>query len=361
MTVGNISDAPIRLNALQLDNPILSRTQLMKNIIKFYSQEMIGQVHAIIGASDFLGNPVGLFNNVASGVSDMFYEPIQGFQITKPHEFGIGVAKGAGSLVKKTVFGLSDTFSKLTGSLGKGLAVITMDEKYQESRRLASRNRPDHVINGVTSGAASLFRSVTSGVAGVISQPYKGAQESGFDGFFKGLGKGLLGVVTKPIVGIFDLATNVSDGLKNTTGAFDTVINRQRLPRYIASDNILQNYNAKEALGLSWLKALDNGRYFREHYICHLEIRMSDLAVIVTDNQVLMAHVQTLKTEWDSHYEGDLWVYSRFAGDSQSERGDLLSAQTSAFSQCTNDSVPRREYAGMAEGQNRGSVWKLHS
>jgi vacuolar protein sorting-associated protein 13A/C len=50
----------------------------------------------------------------------MFYEPIQGFEITKPHEFGIGVAKGASSLVKKTVFGLSDTFSKLTGSIGKG-------------------------------------------------------------------------------------------------------------------------------------------------------------------------------------------------------------------------------------------------
>jgi hypothetical protein len=29
-------------------------------------------------------------------------------------------AKGAGSFVKKTVFGLSDSFSKVTGSIGKG-------------------------------------------------------------------------------------------------------------------------------------------------------------------------------------------------------------------------------------------------
>lgn len=129
MTIGNITDAPIRLNALDLDHGLLSRTQLLERIFKFYYQEMIGQVHSIIGAADFLGNPVGLFNNVASGVRDMFYEPIQGFQITKPQEFGLGVAKGASSLVKKTVFGLSDTLSKLTGSLGKGLSVMTLDEK----------------------------------------------------------------------------------------------------------------------------------------------------------------------------------------------------------------------------------------
>lgn len=120
MTVGNISDAPIRCNALELEHPILSIKQLLDRILKFYSQEILSQVHAIVGAADFLGNPVGLFNNVSSGVRDMFYEPIQGFEITKPHEFGIGVAKGAGSLVKKTVFGLSDTFSKLGGSIGKG-------------------------------------------------------------------------------------------------------------------------------------------------------------------------------------------------------------------------------------------------
>ena len=151
MTMGNIHDAPIRLNALELEHPNISSAQLIGLMMRFYSQEILGQVkylnciilifhlslltyltvqiHRVIGAADFLGNPVGLFNNFASGVSDMFYEPLQGFEITRPQDFGIGVAKGASSLVKKTVFGLSDTLSKFTGSLGKGLAVITMDAK----------------------------------------------------------------------------------------------------------------------------------------------------------------------------------------------------------------------------------------
>lgn len=76
-----------------------------------------------------LGNPVGLFNSVSSGVSDLFYEPLQGFEITRPQDFGIGLAKGGASLVKKTVYGFSDTLSKFTGSVGKGLSVLTMDEE----------------------------------------------------------------------------------------------------------------------------------------------------------------------------------------------------------------------------------------
>lgn len=48
-------------------------------------------------------------------------------------------------------------------------------------------------------------------------------------------------VVTKPVVGILDLANNVSQGIRNTTTIFDVNdIDRLRLPRYIASDGILR-------------------------------------------------------------------------------------------------------------------------
>ncbi|KAI8929325.1 hypothetical protein BC831DRAFT_410850 [Entophlyctis helioformis] len=303
MTIGNIHDAPIRLNALELEHPNVSAAQLADLITRFYSQEVLGQVHRIIGAADFLGNPVGLFNNVASGVSDMFYEPLQGFEITRPQDFGIGVARGASSLVKKTVFGVTDTLSKFTGSIGKGLSVITMDDKFQEKRRLANRNRPRHVVYGMTSGAASLIRSFTSGVTGVVSQPIKGAQESGVGGFFMGLGKGIVGAVTKPMIGVVDLATSVSEGIKNTTTVFDSDLDRQRLPRFIGKDKILKPYDQREALGQSWLKSIENGRFFHEHYVAHLEIRIEDLVAIVTESRVLMARIRKLKLDWDMPFE----------------------------------------------------------
>ena len=60
-------------------------------------------------------------------------------------------------------------------------------------------------------------------------KPIEGAESEGAFGFFKGVGKGLVGcvlccfcdqqklirssrAVTKPVVGVFDLASNVSEG-----------------------------------------------------------------------------------------------------------------------------------------------------
>ena len=68
----------------------------MELVMKFYTQETLGQIHKIIGSADFLGNPVGLFNNITSGASDFFYEPFEGFEITRPEMFGIGLVKVGG-------------------------------------------------------------------------------------------------------------------------------------------------------------------------------------------------------------------------------------------------------------------------
>ncbi len=101
--------------------------------------------------------------------------------------------KGTASFLKKTVFGFSDTFSKFTGSVSKGLASATMDSEFQEQRRIAkSRNRPTHAVSGVTSGASSFARSIVSGMTGIIEQPIKGASKDGVEGFLKGVGKGFL-------------------------------------------------------------------------------------------------------------------------------------------------------------------------
>lgn len=35
-------------------------------------------------------------------------------------DLGIGIARGAGSFAKKTVFGVSDSLAKISGSIGKG-------------------------------------------------------------------------------------------------------------------------------------------------------------------------------------------------------------------------------------------------
>ncbi|KAH9220013.1 hypothetical protein DL95DRAFT_520355 [Leptodontidium sp. 2 PMI_412] len=302
MAIGNINDAPVRLNALMLENARVSAAVLLQNMSNHYSQEALYQVHKILGSADFLGNPVGLFNNLSSGVADIFYEPYQGFIMSdRPEQLGIGIAKGATSFIKKSVFGVSDSFSKVTGSIAKGLAEATMDKQFQDRRRMTrSRNRPKHALYGVTAGANSFVSSLASGVGGLARKPLEGAEQEGLTGFFKGVGKGALGFVTKPAIGIFDLASNVSEGIRNTTTVFDgDGLDRVRLTRFIGTDGIVRPYSQREALGQFWLKQLDNGKYFNEQYIAHLELPREDVVVILTYSRIMLIKSKKLTSEWD--------------------------------------------------------------
>jgi vacuolar protein sorting-associated protein 13A/C len=302
MSIGNVNDAPVRYNSLMLENARISTSALISNIQNHYVQESLRQVHVIIGSADFLGNPVGLFTNISSGVADIFYEPYQGLvKSDRPEDLGIGIAKGASSFVKKSVFGFSDSMAKFTGSMSKGLSAATMDKEFQNQRRnTRSRNRPKHALYGITAGGNAFASSLASGLGGLARHPIQGAEKEGAFGFVKGVGKGLLGVPTKAAIGAFDLASNMAEGVRNTTTVFDQEgLDRVRLTRFIGTDGIVRTYSQREALGQFWLKTLDNGKYFNEDYIAHLEIQGKDMLVMLTYNGLMMVRTKKLQTEWD--------------------------------------------------------------
>jgi vacuolar protein sorting-associated protein 13A/C len=193
----NINDAPVTFNAVVLEDLHTSPDSLASQLVAKYRGEALRQVHKIIGSADFIGNPVGLFNNISAGVQDVFYEPYQGILVGEGiQDLGLGLAKGARSLVKKTVFSLSDSVSKVTGSVSKGLSLATMDPQFQAKRRSnRSRNRPKHAIGGLSQGAKSLGSGVYSGVEGLALRPLEGAEKEGVGGFLKGVGKGIAGYV----------------------------------------------------------------------------------------------------------------------------------------------------------------------
>ncbi|ODV77801.1 vacuolar sorting [Suhomyces tanzawaensis NRRL Y-17324] len=301
MAIGNINDAPIKLNALFIENIRVPIPLLVESIQTHYGQSFFYQVHKILGSADFLGNPVGLFKHLSSGVLDIFYEPYQGFIINdRPQELGIGIAKGGLSFLKKSIFGFSDSFAKVTGSLAKGLSVVTLDKKFQERRRLNQRrNKPKHALYGMASGASSFYESISSGVTGIASAPIEGASTGGAAGFFKGLGKGVVGLPTKTAIGLFDFASNVSEGIRNTTTVFDAEgLDKVRLPRHIANNEVIKPYSQREAQGQYWLNAVDGGIYFEEKYLAHLLLSGEEKAVMVTYRMLILFETNTLTSKW---------------------------------------------------------------
>ncbi|KAI5970317.1 VPS13 [Candida margitis] len=301
MAIGNINDAPIKLNALFIENIRAPTPILVESIRTHYSQAFFYQLYNIVGSADFLGNPVGLFNLLSSGVMDIFYEPYQGYVLTdSPQELGIGLAKGGLSFMKKSVFGFSDSIAKVTGSIAKGLTVATMDSKFQERRRLQTRrNRANHAVYGFTTGANSFIEAVSSGIGGITSAPIEGADEDGAAGFFKGIGKGIIGLPTKTAIGFFDLASNVSEGIRNTTTVFDgEKLDRIRLPRYINPDEVVKPYNEREAQGQFWMHSIDDGIYWNHTYLAHLLLPGDEMAVLVTLKDIILFDIKTLKSRW---------------------------------------------------------------
>ena len=88
--------------------------------------------------------------------------------------------------------------------------------------------------------------------------------------------------------------------MRNTTTVFDAEgLDRVRLTRFVGLDGIIRPYSQREALGQFWLKTLDDGKFFHEDYIAHLELPGKDMLVMLTYNQIMLVRSKKLKTEWD--------------------------------------------------------------
>eukprot|EP00727_Mastigamoeba_balamuthi_P013169 m51a1_g8475 hypothetical protein (2175) ;mRNA; r:495382-503027 len=276
-TVANVDRTPLCFNALLLEHPFCSVDALMGVIATHYMRQGVLEVYKVIGSTELLGNPVGLFANISTGVMDFFYEPAQGI-VTSPEAFGKGLARGTSSLVKNSVYGLFNTVSKITGALGKGVATLTFDDEYVQQRRINQRKQARHVGEGALEGAKSLGMGFFHGITGVVTKPVEGAQKEGALGFAKGLGRGVIGIAVKPVTGVLDFASKTTEGIRNTTTVFDkenAKVRVRKVPRLFGQNNELLEYkesdsegafiiaqNPKELRGHSykWHTVVDDGR-----------------------------------------------------------------------------------------------------
>jgi len=110
----------------------------------------------------------------------------------------------------------------------------------------------------------------------------------------------LVGAITKPAVGFFDLASNLSEGVRNTTTVFDRPAReRIRYPRHVPPDGVLVPFSERSAAGQYWLKDLENGAYREEFYVAHIKIPGGDGAVLLTAERLLAFSTKRLRLNWD--------------------------------------------------------------
>ena len=194
VSLTEVQDVVFRLGYFERSNAFLSWPQLGRELQWHYVGQAVKQFYVLVFGLDVIGNPIGLALNISRGVEQLFYEPYQGI-IQGPDEFVEGLSLGVRSLFGHTVAGMAGAASKITGTLGKGLAYLTFDEEYQKKRRETMLRRSTDLRENLAQGGKGLFMGVVEGISGVVLRPIEGAKQQGVGGFFSGAVKGVVGLV----------------------------------------------------------------------------------------------------------------------------------------------------------------------
>ncbi|KAJ7994515.1 hypothetical protein DPEC_G00250280 [Dallia pectoralis] len=323
-TLTDVDDLIFKLAFFEVRYQFYRREKLMWAVIRHYSEQFLKQMYVLVLGLDVLGNPFGMIRGLSEGVEAFFYEPFQG-AVQGPEEFAEGFVIGVRSLLGHTVGGAAGMVSRITGSVGKGLAAITMDKEYQQKRREEMNRPPRDFGESLAKGGKGFLKGFVGGVTGIVTKPVEGAKKEGAAGFFKGIGKGLVGVVARPTGGIVDMASSTFQGIQRVAESTEEVA-KLRPVRLIQEDGIIRPYDQEEAKGYdlfqrSEIKQLE-GEVFREHclYPGHKTTN-----IIVTNRRVMCVKeiecVGHFNKEWECLFEhfsrpphvegGDLKLYCK--------------------------------------------------
>ncbi|XP_009427537.4 intermembrane lipid transfer protein VPS13C isoform X5 [Pan troglodytes] len=281
-TLTDVDDLIFKLAYYEIRYQFYKRDQLIWSVVRHYSEQFLKQMYVLVLGLDVLGNPFGLIRGLSEGVEALFYEPFQG-AVQGPEEFAEGLVIGVRSLFGHTVGGAAGVVSRITGSVGKGLAAITMDKEYQQKRREELSRQPKDFGDSLARGGKGFLRGVVGGVTGIITKPVEGAKKEGAAGFFKGIGKGLVGAVARPTGGIVDMASSTFQGIQRAAESTEEV-SSLRPPRLIHEDGIIRPYDRQESEGSDLLenhiKKLEG-----ETYRYHCAIPGSKKTILMVTNR----------------------------------------------------------------------------
>ncbi|RNA17061.1 vacuolar sorting-associated 13A [Brachionus plicatilis] len=299
LVLTDIQDAVFKLGFFQISNTVYTSKELSDKVITHYKSQVIKQSYIIFLGLDVLGNPFGLISGLAEGLKSLFYEPCVGI-VQGPGEFVEGVTLGIRSFAGSTIGGAAGAVSKITGTLGKGLATLSMDKEFQKSRQKAS----DSKSNIAQSFGQNLVKGFVSGFTGIYEKPKEGIAEGGL-GFFKGVGKGFLGAVAKPTTGVIDFASQTLEGVRKITVQEES-INRSRPPRAIYGDRIIRPYQIKEAQAVFIYKTMEKSAFLHDVYKASIEVSNDHKEFLISTNRHLFLAKNAFgnwKLEWNFEYE----------------------------------------------------------
>ena len=294
-TLGRITDCPLSFNEKIVKNLYKSWPDIAEKVYSGYITEGITQIYKVLGSLDIIGNPVKLLRNVGGGLYDFVNEPRKGFRLG-PQEFGLGVAKGFGSLIYGIFGGIFDFFQRISGTLYAATQSLTGHDR--ESMSIEDENEPSNILSGFAEGFVGFGKEIGKGCYSFCVEPCEKGKLYGAAGFGKGLCSGLLKLAISPFAGLLKLITCILAGCKNTcfvlTGKKRVKTTRFRHPRVIVEgEKKLMPYEDNKAEAREMLYQLEkidtNNILFADDFICPQYPRKFCTAIL-TDNHMYVVY-----------------------------------------------------------------------
>jgi hypothetical protein len=190
---GSVERAPLRINSLLLERAFGNVSLFIAALSSHFIAQGVKQAYKLLGSIDILGNPIDAISYLGTGVKDFFYAPAEGL-MQSPAAFGRGLVRGSESLLRNSVISLFGAVSKVTGSLGRGFAM------------LGGEDTDARLDESLAHSAQDVGASFVRGIKGVIVDPLAGARRAGFVGFLKGVATGVVGLAAKPISSLLNFS-----------------------------------------------------------------------------------------------------------------------------------------------------------
>lgn len=149
--------------------------------------------------------------------------------------------------------------------------------------------------NAIAVSGKGIVGNIGQGLAGVFTQPVRGAKQGGLRGFVSGVARGVAGAVMMPVGGVVDATGNVFSSL-NRAAASSGVMPRIRPPRYLPLDCTVRPFSLREASGAAtfWdLRTRSMKLLADDEYVMHWTLvgdakssKVAVLSLLLTDRHL---------------------------------------------------------------------------
>ncbi|KAL5009744.1 hypothetical protein ScPMuIL_012049 [Solemya velum] len=249
-------EAKVDIDPFIRHHPFETSKFLFQEVLLHYTEELKSQAAKILGSVDFLGNPLGLFNDVTEGISGLIKDG------------------NVGGLLKNVTHGVSNSAAKVASSLSDGVGKLNFDSKHNDAREVIRNQHSGSSGGHLVAGVKGLGYGFVGGLTSIFTQTYEGVKDDGIEGLFTGFGKGLVGTVTKPVTGVLDLASGAAHAVRDTSRSTSRAQPpRMREPRCCyGPGGLLPLYSRHQAAAQKVLHIINKNK-FDEFFIAMEQLR----------------------------------------------------------------------------------------